>query len=103
MAQPFLGLRVLHSHGAGGRGFLGDWLPGFGCGYRRCGSCDSPPTSVAGSSALAAAAVLYLLRRVWLGADLYPAAVAALLLQLSIRNGDAACARTVRLSCGAGD
>ncbi len=103
MAQPFLGLRVLLSHGAGGRGILGDWLPGYGCGNRRCGSCCSPPAGVAGSSALAAAAVLYLLRRVWLGADLYPATVAALILQLSIRNGDAACARSIRHSCGAGD
>src|SRR6266566_3062534 len=103
MAQSLLGLRVLHSYGAGGRGFLGDRLSGYGCSYWRSGPCCSPPTGVAGASSLAAAAVLYLLHRVWLGADLYPATLAAFLLQLSIRYGDAACARSICLPCGAVD
>src|SRR3981189_1200700 len=103
MAYPFLGLGGLHARGAGGRGFLGDWLSGYGCSYWRHGPCCSPPPRASGASTLAAAAVLCLLHRVWVGADFHPTALAAFLLQLPIRNGDAACARCVRLSCGSVD
>src|SRR2546430_12438389 len=94
MAQSLLGLRVLHSYGAGGRGFLGDRLSGYGCSYWRSCPCCLPPTGVAGASSLAAAAVLYLFHRVRLGADPYPATLAPFLLQLSLRDGDAACTRS---------
>src|SRR6266550_5813383 len=101
MAQPLLGFCVLHTRSAGGRRLLGDGLPGYGRGYWRSDSCCSAAAGATSASPLAAAAVLYLLRRVWLGAYLYPATLALLLLQLSIWYGDAACARSICLRRGA--
>ncbi len=51
-------------------------------------------------AALDAAAVLCLLGCVWFGADLYSAAVAALVLQLALWDGDAAGACSVWHDCG---
>src|ERR1700733_2505816 len=91
MAQPFLGACLLHAFGAGGRCYLGAWVSGDDRCHWRSDDRDSPQASVTGDSSLDTAAVLCLLGSLWGGADFHPAAVAALVLQLSLRDRDVAC------------
>ena len=67
----------------------------------RVGDCDSTTIRAGVAAAVGAAAVLCLLGCVWFGADLYSAALAALVLQLALRDGDAAGACAVCVFCGA--
>src|ERR1700754_2098290 len=103
MAPSVLGAGLLHSHSTGGCSFLGDrFFCNPGCDWWAY-PFDSPEAGTVGDPALDTAAVLRLFGCLRVGANFYTAALAALLLQLSLWNGDVARACTFRRARGAVD
>src|ERR1700727_2294474 len=87
LAQSRLGAPVLHSHRSGRRCVLGDRLCCHGSSARWPRLRHSSPHRTLLVAPLDSTAVLRLFSRLRFGANLYSAAMAALVLQLSLRYG----------------
>src|SRR5579871_3884967 len=99
MAQSCLGIDSVYAYGAVGCCCLGDWVCCDGRGPCWIGACGSAWVYAGRDSSLVAAGLLRVLGCVWVGADFYSAALAALVLQLAVWNGVVAGACCVPVLC----